>query len=100
MLISSRPCRRPTSKSLKSCAGVIFTAPLPFSGSEYASATIGRPLPPGGAPVAPPDERQHGVPADEVAVAVVVGVDRDAGVAEHRLGTRGRDDDEAPGLAL
>ena len=29
-----RPCRWPTSKSLKSCAGVIFTAPVPFSGSE------------------------------------------------------------------
>ena len=28
------PCRRPTSKSLKSWAGVIFTAPEPFSGSE------------------------------------------------------------------
>jgi hypothetical protein len=28
-----KPCRRPTSKSLKSCAGVIFTAPVPFSGS-------------------------------------------------------------------
>ena len=33
--------RWPTSKSLKSCAGVIFTAPVPFSGSEYSSATIG-----------------------------------------------------------
>ena len=31
----------PTSKSLKSCAGVILTAPVPFSGSEYSSATIG-----------------------------------------------------------
>ena len=29
-----RSCRRPTAKSLKSCAGVIFTAPVPFSGSE------------------------------------------------------------------
>ena len=29
----SRLCRRPTSKSLKSCAGVIFTAPVPCSGS-------------------------------------------------------------------
>ena len=40
-LICSSPCRLPTSKSLKSCAGVIFTAPVPFSGSEYSSATIG-----------------------------------------------------------
>ena len=30
----ARPWRRPTSKSLKSWAGVIFTAPEPFSGSE------------------------------------------------------------------
>jgi len=36
-----RSCRRPSSKSLKSCAGVIFTAPEPFSGSEYSSATTG-----------------------------------------------------------
>ena len=28
------PCRWPTAKSLKSCAGVILTAPVPFSGSE------------------------------------------------------------------
>ena len=32
-LISGSRCRLPTSKSLKSCAGVIFTAPEPFSGS-------------------------------------------------------------------
>ena len=37
----SSPCRLPTLKSLKSCAGVILTAPLPFSGSEYSSATMG-----------------------------------------------------------
>ena len=30
-----------TSKSLKSWAGVILTAPVPFSGSEYSSAMIG-----------------------------------------------------------
>jgi hypothetical protein len=32
-LICDRSCRLPTSKSLKSCAGVILTAPVPFSGS-------------------------------------------------------------------
>ena len=32
-LTCGRSCRLPTSKSLKSCAGVIFTAPVPFSGS-------------------------------------------------------------------
>ena len=35
------PARLPTWKSLKSCAGVIFTAPEPFSGSACSSATIG-----------------------------------------------------------
>jgi hypothetical protein len=40
-LIIGSPCRLPTSKSLKSCAGVILTAPEPFSGSEYSSAIIG-----------------------------------------------------------
>ena len=33
MLIAGRLWRLPTSKSLKSCAGVIFTAPVPVSGS-------------------------------------------------------------------
>ena len=40
ILINSKPCLFPTSKSLKSCAGVIFTAPVPFSGSAYSSAMI------------------------------------------------------------
>ncbi len=40
-LTIAKSCRLPTSKSLKSCAGVIFTAPEPFSGSEYSSAMIG-----------------------------------------------------------
>ena len=40
-LTSGKLCRLPTSKSLKSCAGVIFTAPEPFSGSAYSSAMIG-----------------------------------------------------------
>src|SRR5258708_4069390 len=40
MLIIRSPRRLPTSKSLKSCAGVIFTAPVPFSGSAYSSATM------------------------------------------------------------
>ena len=34
------------------------------------------------------DQRQHRVLADHVAVAVVVGVDRDRGVGQHRLGRR------------
>ncbi len=35
------PARLPTSKSLKSCPGVIFTAPDPSSGSAWSSAMIG-----------------------------------------------------------
>ena len=41
MLTCGSAWRFPTSKSLKSCAGVIFTAPEPFWGSEYSSATMG-----------------------------------------------------------
>ena len=42
---------------------------------------------------APADQRQDRVLADQVAVALVVRMDRDGGVAEHRLGPRRRDDD-------
>ncbi len=45
-------------------------------------------------PDAPAHERQDRVLADEILVALVGGVHRDAGVAEHRLGPRGRDGDE------
>ena len=41
IFIISKLWRFPTSKSLKSCAGVIFTAPEPFSRSEYSSKIIG-----------------------------------------------------------
>ena len=41
IFIISRLCLLPTSKSLKSCPGVIFTAPDPLSGSEYSSAITG-----------------------------------------------------------
>ena len=41
------------------------------------------------------DERQDHVLADEVLVALVLGVHGDAGVAEHGLGTGGGDDDVA-----
>ena len=36
----SSPCVRPMSKSVRSCAGVIFRAPVPNSGSTRSSATI------------------------------------------------------------
>ena len=84
MLICGRLCRLPTSKSLKSCAGVIFTAPEPFSGSEYSSATIGMRRPTSGSIACLPIRSL---------VALVVGMHRDRGVAEHGLGPRRRDDD-------
>jgi hypothetical protein len=40
-------------------------------------------------------KRQAHVAADEVPVAVVVGMHGHGGVAEHRLGARGRDHEEA-----
>ena len=49
---------------------------------------------------APSDQRQDHVAADEIPVALVLGMDRDAGIAEHRLRPRRRDDDEPVGLAL
>ena len=42
---------------------------------------------------APAGQRQLHGPADQVGVALVVGVHRDGGVAEHRLGPGGGDDD-------
>ena len=84
-LTSGRSCRRPTSKSLKSCAGVILTAPVPFRVGIFV----------GDDRDAPADQRQDGVPADQMPVALVVGMHRDGGVAEHRLRPRGRDGDEA-----
>ncbi len=60
MLIGFRWWRWPTSKSLKSCAGVIFTAPEPSSGSAYSSPTIGMRRPTSG---------RIDVLADEVLVA-------------------------------
>src|SRR4051795_10012871 len=103
--ISSSPCLRPISKSLGSWPGVILSAPVPNSGLTNSSATIGR----GGAPPreggAPPP-RGGGAPArgrdrraaDQVVVALVVGVHGHAGVGEHRLRPDRRDDDLAAAL--
>ena len=44
------------------------------------------------------DERDPHAPADELAVALVVGMDGDGRVAEDRLGTGGRDDDRPLGI--
>ena len=41
MAMRLSPCLNPASKSLKSCAGVIFTAPVPNSLSTIASASTG-----------------------------------------------------------
>ena len=88
MLISARPCRRPTSKSLKSCAGVILTAPLPVSGSAYSSATIGISRPTSG--------RRTDLPTRS-AKRAIVRMHRDAGVAEHGFRPGRRDRDEPAG---
>ena len=45
----------------------------------------------------PADQRQPHMLADEIGIARVIRMDGDAGVAEHRLGPRRRDDDEAAG---
>ena len=77
----------PTSKSLKSCAGVILTAPEPISGSAYSSATIGIRRPTSG-------RIARAFPRTRSRVALVVGMHGHAGVAEHRLRPRRRHDDE------
>ena len=44
------------------------------------------------------DQRQDDVLADQMAVALVVRMHRDRGIAEHGLGPRGRDHDEGRGI--
>jgi hypothetical protein len=46
----------------------------------------------------PPDQRQHAVPADQVRVALVVGVHRDRRVGEHRLRPHRRHGEDAVGV--
>ena len=76
--------RRPVAKSLGSCAGVTFTAPVPSSMStRIASVMIGTRRSTNG--------MLHEL-AVKVCVALVVGVHGDRGVAQHRLGTRRGDD--------
>jgi len=43
----------------------------------------------------PPDQWQHDLFADEIAIALVLGVHRHTGVAEHRFRPRRRHDDES-----
>ena len=86
-----RSWRRPISKSFGSCAGVTFTAPVPKDGSTCSSATIG---------MRPVRQRQRDLGADEVPVALVVGMDGHRGVAEHRLGPGGGHDDRRVAVAV
>ena len=75
--IIGRPWRLPVSKSSASWAGVILTAPVPNSGSTTSSAMTGT------------TRSTNGIstrPTDGARVARVVGMDRDGGVAEDRLG--------------
>ena len=86
MSTAGRSWRWAISQSLGSWAGVTLTAPVPNSRSTAASATIG---------ISRSTSGRRTRPADQVAVAGVVGVDGHGGVAQHRLGPRGRDPDEA-----
>ncbi len=86
-----RSWRWPISKSFGSCAGVTLTAPVPNSGSTCASATTG---------MRAVGQRQLDLRADQVPVALVVGVHGDGGVAEHRLGPGGGDDDGVVAVAV
>ena len=70
------PQARPR-RSLKSCAGVILTAPVPCSGSACSSAMIG---------MVRSGQRQREMAPDQVGVARVGGVHRHGLVAEQRLG--------------
>ena len=83
---SARPWRRPISKSLGSCPGVILSAPVPKSGFTCSSAMIGS---------VAPDQRQDRLAPDQLAVALVAWVHRDRGVGEHRLRAHRRDHDLA-----
>src|SRR5579862_3687336 len=71
-LISGSSCRRPTSKSLKSCAGVIVT--------DYRNA--------------PADQRQDGRLADQMLEPLIFRMHRDRDVAEHGFGPCRCHDDE------
>ena len=72
--------RVPISKSVGSWAGATFTAPVPKPISTAVSATMGMPV----------DHGQDDVGADEIAVARVVRVDGDGGVAQDGARARRR----------
>ena len=80
------PWRRPISKSLGSWPGRDL---------QRAGAELGLDVLVGDDLQLAPDERQDRLLADQPPVALVVGMDRDRGVGEHRLGPHGRDRDRA-----
>lgn len=82
MLIARRPARLPTSKSLKSWAGVSLTAPVPWSGRRRRQRQSGMQRPTIGRTTCLPTMR----------MALVIGIDGNAGVAKHRFGRRGSND--------
>ena len=81
-LSSGSPCRRPISKSLGSWPGRDL---------QRAGAEVGLDVLVGDDRQLAPDERQRHRRADEVAVALVVGMHRHGDVGQHRLGAHGGD---------
>ena len=88
-----KPALLPTSKSLKSCPGVILTAPLPSSGSACSSKTIGISRPVIGSFTRAPL-------ATRLGVALVARMHRHRHVGEHRFRTRRGDRDMPFSLKL
>ena len=89
-LIASSSWRCPISQSLGSCAGVTLTTPVPNSGSTYSSATTGM--------LRSAMGRRTCLPT-RCAVALVLGMHRHGGVAEHGFRARGGDG-QAAGAVL
>ena len=92
-----RPCRWPISKSFASCAGVIFSAPVPNAGSTAASAMIGISMPTIGSTDAWPIRswyrdivRMHrdATSPSIVSGRVVATINARAGLAGHRIPRR------------
>ena len=65
---------------------------------DRAGALLGIGIGIGDDPHQPADQRQAHVGADQALEPLVVGMDRDGAVAEHRLGPRRRDGDDFAGL--